>query len=65
MAGLLEEWKDRGARLVNELTEARNVLATIRADIEQCISVIFSPDQARSLVDAAGLQLSQYRGSEL
>lgn len=65
MAGLLEEWKDRVARLENELTEARNVLATIRADIEQCISVIISPDQARSLVDAAGLQLSQYLGSEL
>ena len=65
MAGLLEEWEDRVARLENELAEARNTLTKIRADIEHCISMINSPDQARSLVDAAGLRLSRYLGSEL
>ena len=65
MAGLLQEWEGRIARLENELAEARNTLTTIRADIEHCISVINSPDQARSLVDAAGLRLSRYLGSEL
>jgi len=65
MAGLLEEWEGRVARLENELAEARITLTTIRADIEHCISVINSPDQARSLVDAAGLRLSRYLGSEL
>lgn len=65
MAGLLEEWEDRVACLENELTKARNTLATIRADIEHCISMINSQDQDRLLVDAAGLRLSQYLGSEL
>jgi hypothetical protein len=65
MAGLLQEWEDRVACLENELAEARKRLATIRADIEHCISVINTPDQVRSLVDAAGLRLSQYLGSEL
>jgi hypothetical protein len=65
MAGVLEEWEDRVARLEIELAEARNTLATIRADIEHCVSVINSLDQDRSLVDAAGLRLSQYLGSEL
>jgi hypothetical protein len=65
MAGLLQEWEDRVACLENELSEARNRLATIRADIEHCISVINTPDETRSLVDAAGLRLSQYLGSEL
>ena len=65
MAGVLEEWEDRVARLENELAEARNTLLTIRADIEHCISVINSPNHARSLVDDAGLRLSQYLGSEL
>jgi chromosome segregation ATPase len=65
MAGLLEEWEERVTRLENELAEARNRLATIRADIEHCISVINTPDQVRSVVDAAGLRLSQYLGSEL
>ncbi len=65
MAGALEEWEDRVARLEIELAEARNTLAAIRADIEHCVSVINSLDQDRSLVDAAGLRLSQYLGSEL
>jgi hypothetical protein len=65
MAGLLGEWEDRVARLEDELAEARKTLATIRADIEHCISVINSPNHARSIVDAAGLRLSQYLGSEL
>jgi len=65
MAGLLEEWEDRVARLENELAEARSTLASIRADIEHCITLINAPDQARSLVDAAGLRLSQYLGSNL
>jgi hypothetical protein len=65
MAGLLEEWEGRVARLELELAAARSTLATIRADIEHCISVINSPDHTRSLVDAAGLRLSQYLGSEL
>lgn len=46
MAGLLEEWKGRVARLESELAEARNILATIRADIEHCRLVINSLDQA-------------------
>lgn len=65
MAGVLGEWEDRVARLENELAEARSTLATIRADIEYCISVINSPGHDRSLADAAGLRLSQYLGSEL
>lgn len=65
MARLLEEWEVRVAHLEDELAEARKTLATIRADIEHCISVINSPNHARSLVDAAGLRLSQYLGSEL
>ena len=65
MGGVLEEWEDRVAHLEKELTEARKTLATIRADIEHCISVINSPNHARSVIDAAGLRLSQYLGSEL
>jgi chromosome segregation ATPase len=65
MAGLLQEWEERAARLENELAEARSKLATIRADIEHCTRVINTPDQAQSIVDAAGLRLSQYLGSNL
>ncbi len=56
---------DRGARPENELAEARSTLATIREDIEHCISVTNSPTHARSFVDAAGLRLSQHLGGEL
>jgi|GEM_PF-6295766 len=65
MAGLLEEWEARVARLEHELAKARHTLATIRADIDHCKTVINSPNHARAPIDAAGLRLSQYLGSDL